>query len=230
MRIAVFSDIHGNYEALKSILNDIEKNNIDITIFLGDAISLGPNSEECIKLLTEKNIIYLYGNHELYLEKGCNIDPYIKKENIEHCKYIESLNLEKYIKNIYLKKEITFNNKKILFTHYFQVEDEYPFHSLSIVNDKNFNSIIDNYNYDYIFYGHEHKEDIKTINNTKLYGIGSSGCVKDDNTYYYVIDLNNNISIKKVTIKYNRNKLINSFNTKKYPQKDLIAYKLFNIK
>ena len=42
MKVAVFSDIHGNYEALTSIYDDIKKNNIDEIIFLGDVIGLGP--------------------------------------------------------------------------------------------------------------------------------------------------------------------------------------------
>ena len=41
-RGAVFSDIHGNYQALDTILNDIKNENIDKIIFLGDSVSLGP--------------------------------------------------------------------------------------------------------------------------------------------------------------------------------------------
>ena len=66
MRIAVFSDIHGNLEALKEILKDIEKENIDDIICLGDVIGLGPNSSECLDLIIKNNIKLVLGNHELY--------------------------------------------------------------------------------------------------------------------------------------------------------------------
>ena len=49
MKIAVFSDIHGNYQALKAILKKIG-NNYDEIVFLGDVIDLGPDSYECVKL------------------------------------------------------------------------------------------------------------------------------------------------------------------------------------
>ena len=49
MKVAVFSDIHGNYQALCAILKDIRKNNIDKIIYLGDAVSLGPDSSLCLK-------------------------------------------------------------------------------------------------------------------------------------------------------------------------------------
>ncbi len=55
-RIALISDIHGNLEALESILEDIKTKNIDEIICLGDTIAIGPNSKECIDLLIENNV------------------------------------------------------------------------------------------------------------------------------------------------------------------------------
>ena len=56
MRIAVFSDIHGNREALASIIEDIKKEKINEVICLGDTIGIGPNPSECLDLLIENNI------------------------------------------------------------------------------------------------------------------------------------------------------------------------------
>ena len=55
MKVAVFSDIHGNYQALDAILNDIKNENIDKIIFLGDSVSLGPCPNECIDRLIKEN-------------------------------------------------------------------------------------------------------------------------------------------------------------------------------
>ena len=41
MKIAIISDIHGNLEALKSVLNDIKNRNIDKIYCLGDIIAKG---------------------------------------------------------------------------------------------------------------------------------------------------------------------------------------------
>ena len=61
-KIAVISDIHGNYEALKTVLFDIKKREIDYIYCLGDVIGKGSRSNECLNLLKESNMVY--GNWE----------------------------------------------------------------------------------------------------------------------------------------------------------------------
>lgn len=64
LRIAVLSDIHGNYEAFKSVLADMEEQAISDTICLGDTVGYGPEPEECACLLRERDIVSVMGNHE----------------------------------------------------------------------------------------------------------------------------------------------------------------------
>jgi len=65
MRVAVISDIHGNLEAFKQVLIDIGKSNIDNTICLGDNIGYGPEPEQVIDMIKDRNIPTVMGNHEL---------------------------------------------------------------------------------------------------------------------------------------------------------------------
>jgi len=65
MRVAVISDIHGNLEAFKQVLIDIGKSNIDNTICLGDNIGYGPEPEQVIDTIKDRNIPTVMGNHEL---------------------------------------------------------------------------------------------------------------------------------------------------------------------
>lgn len=51
MKIAIISDIHGNLEALKATLKDIEKRKVDKIICLGDIIVKGVHPKECISLI-----------------------------------------------------------------------------------------------------------------------------------------------------------------------------------
>lgn len=53
-KIAIISDIHGNYEALKTVLFDIEKRGINHIYCLGDVIGKGTRPNECLDLL--KNV------------------------------------------------------------------------------------------------------------------------------------------------------------------------------
>lgn len=67
MRIAVLSDIHGNFQALLAVLADLAGNEVDRIVTLGDNVGYGPEPEEVIKTLTEQKILSVVGNHELAL-------------------------------------------------------------------------------------------------------------------------------------------------------------------
>ena len=65
MRLAIISDIHGNLEAFKEVLADIDQSRIDGLACLGDNIGYGPDSEGVIELVRERDIPSVMGNHEL---------------------------------------------------------------------------------------------------------------------------------------------------------------------
>ena len=66
MRIMIFSDIHGNIEALESMLKDAAGRGIHRRICLGDIIGYGPYPNECIDLIRSlKNCRCLAGNHDV---------------------------------------------------------------------------------------------------------------------------------------------------------------------
>ncbi|ANZ60148.1 metallophosphoesterase family protein [Secundilactobacillus paracollinoides] len=63
--IAVLSDSHGNGTAMRAVLADAEKFNVDEIWSLGDIAFGGPSSEDCYQLLSEVNTTqYLKGNWE----------------------------------------------------------------------------------------------------------------------------------------------------------------------
>lgn len=75
MKIAVFSDIHGNIEALKAVLEQIKDKKVELTVFLGDIFQRGNEEIECLELLKNSEVMCLKGNCELYMEHGVDIDP-----------------------------------------------------------------------------------------------------------------------------------------------------------
>jgi predicted phosphodiesterase len=62
MRIAVFSDVHGNLTALEAVLADIDRQAVDATVFAGDLCLVGPRPAECLRLAREQGITSIYGN------------------------------------------------------------------------------------------------------------------------------------------------------------------------
>ena len=75
-RYAIITDIHGNKEALESILDDIKKQNIDETYCLGDTIGIGPESKECIDILIKNKIKSILG------KLGLNYFDKVTSENV----------------------------------------------------------------------------------------------------------------------------------------------------
>lgn len=74
MKLAVVSDIHGNMEAFQQVLDDIDRCCVDETICLGDNIGYGPEPNEVIQALEQRNIISVLGNHELAIKDKQYLD------------------------------------------------------------------------------------------------------------------------------------------------------------
>jgi putative phosphoesterase len=67
MRIAFISDIHGNFTALQAVLADINSQNVDQIVCLGDTVTLGPQPKEVLNKLKELNCVLIQGNHDAAL-------------------------------------------------------------------------------------------------------------------------------------------------------------------
>ena len=74
MRLAIISDIHGNLEAFKEVLADIDRSQVDGIASLGDNVGYGPDSEEVVHLIRERNIPSVMGNHELAVSDNKYLD------------------------------------------------------------------------------------------------------------------------------------------------------------
>ena len=231
MKVAMFSDIHGNKEALNSIINDIKKNNIEEIICLGDIIGIGPNPKECMDIIVDNNIEMVLGNHELYYLKGTEIDDEIKEGELKHHKWVKEQLTDRhkqYLEKCNLTLEKVYNEKRVLLEHFLIDEnskDQYPFHEFNIINDGSIKDIVKDLNYDLIFIGHEHKE---FIVDNKLYDVGSSGCRKDNITRYTVLDTDT-FEVETKTIEFDREQFEKDLLERDYPDRNLIANWFFGI-
>jgi len=64
MRYAFISDIHANLEALEAVFDDIDTQEIDEVVCLGDIVGYGANPNECVDLVVKRCPIILLGNHD----------------------------------------------------------------------------------------------------------------------------------------------------------------------
>ncbi len=87
--IAILSDIHGNYEALKEVFNKIDSMHITRIYCLGDVIGYYSQVNECCNELRRRNVECVMGNHDWYMASGTDCE---RSHSVRDCmKYQRSI-------------------------------------------------------------------------------------------------------------------------------------------
>ena len=94
MKVGVFSDVHGNLEALNACLERLDKEQAERFIFCGDLIGYGPDPEACVqKILKLPLLACVLGNHDAALHQ-----PELEA-------FFKSINRRLYMLNCYEKSD-----------------------------------------------------------------------------------------------------------------------------
>jgi len=64
MRLAIFSDVHANLEALSAVMEAYRSERIDRYYCLGDVVGYGANPNECANMVRELAEVTILGNHD----------------------------------------------------------------------------------------------------------------------------------------------------------------------
>src|SRR3989338_1436074 len=64
MRYGIFSDIHGNLEALAEVLVALKKESINTCLCLGDIVGYGADPQKCIEIVKNTAVKIIAGNHD----------------------------------------------------------------------------------------------------------------------------------------------------------------------
>ncbi len=64
MRYGIYSDIHGNLEALQAVLDSMKALGVERRICLGDLVGYCANPNECVDIIREKSDLVILGNHD----------------------------------------------------------------------------------------------------------------------------------------------------------------------
>lgn len=223
----MFTDIHGNLEALKAIIEDIEKKQCDEIICLGDVLSIGPNPKECLDLIMNKKIKMVLGNHEMYCLNDLDTYRNVSEGERKHIEWVKSCLEEKHYE--YLKKlDIIYSFGNIVFMHFPYDEKEKDFLNPNLIYSDDKINIFNNYKgFDYYIFGHEHRRNDYEYDGRYYYCLGSSGCNKTGKTHYTIIDINRFVSVYKKEVDYDRYTFEQKLNNMEYPEKKFLAYNFF---
>ena len=162
MKVAVISDIHGNFQALESVMNDMKSNNVEKVFCLGDLAMAGPQPRLIIDLISKKpDWVVIQGNTDKMIadfspeimENVKNIFPVMANALADDVYFIED-EMKDYLRSLPPQKELTVEGVKVLLVHGSprrNNEDILP--DLSI---KKVEEILEGTDADIIFCGHTH--------------------------------------------------------------------------
>ena len=111
--IAILSDIHGNYEALKAVLGVLDSFKIKQLYCLGDIVGYYSQVNECCNELRNRNVKCVMGNHDWYMVSGTKC---LRSRSVNDCLEFQrnqdynkfSFYFDKYIEYEYAQKQIFF--------------------------------------------------------------------------------------------------------------------------
>ena len=197
MRYAVLADIHGNEYALRAVIKDVKKACIDELILLGDYVGYYYGVDVIIDMIRDWDFKAIKGNHETMLLKAVQIPSYMqeitKKYGSGHkiaMKHLKESNLD-FIRSLPHQVEFSVNNLDILLCHgapWNNDEYVYPDAKESVLQK------YDDYDYDYIFYGHTHYACKHQRNQKQIINPGSVGQSREKGgiAFWGVFDANKN--------------------------------------
>jgi putative phosphoesterase len=209
MNIGIIGDVHGNYVALKSVIDDMKKNNIDSVIVLGDIIFSGNEPQKCFDAIRElEPIVWIKGNTDDWLnEIDENFQPKTEIEDRIYKEFIKvngiiSMDVVKAIKILKEKEEIIIEGKKILCVHGSDRKINEPVGIM--MPQKELYELINRIEYDILLCSHTHSPYIVAFEGKLIMNVGSVGLPNDEPRASYGIlkfDRNNfEYSIRRIDI------------------------------
>lgn len=241
MKIAIISDIHGNIDALNSVLADIKNENCNKIFCLGDIAMAGPQPKEAIakiqSLIAETDFHIIQGNTDKMLSEF-SFDIYneiIKTSTVMASAYLADSKLlsneeKDFLKNLQKEEEINLFGIKILLVHGSpRKNNENIFPNLSI---EEVEEIIKDTDANLIFCGHTHMPcGYQTNTEQTVVNVGSVGrpFSETPKACYVVLDINETNStytIKHKLIEYNVEHASEILRNRKFEGSDKLAQML----
>jgi len=211
MRLAVISDIHGNLEALKQVLADIEKREVDAVCCAGDIVGYGPFPNEVIQLLQGRNIPSVMGNYDDTIGNSrmvCGCDYKDEEAALMGAFSVqwtsENVTAENklYLKQLPFEVDMGTENASIRIVHGSPRKfNEYLHENLT---DKEVNNILMECTADVLVCGHTHIPFIRSVGGKLVVNAGSVGkpIHGDPRSTYAIIEVNSKNTAEIIFVEY----------------------------
>lgn len=212
LKLAVFSDIHGNIQGLQAVLQDIAGRGADVLWCGGDLVGYGANPGEVIDTIRQSGIPTVMGNYDDsigYFRMTCGCD-YPSEEAME--RGLRSVAWTKanttdaqkaYLRNLPYKMERVMEGHRVVLVHASPARlNEYLFADTA---DDVIRTHLANTGADVLIVGHTHKPYHKVLDGKHLVNSGSAGKPKHGNpnaTYVLLTLTPGNVAVEIIEVPY----------------------------
>lgn len=198
MRIAIFSDVHGNLPALEAVLSDIHRQHVDAVYCLGDLVGYAPFPNEVTDRIRREQIPTIMGNYDDGVgfdrdECGCayrESDERMRgQHSLEWTKARVTPENKAFLRGLRPEIRVDADGRRVLLVHGSPRRmNEYLFEERP---DSSFQQLAASSNADIIVVGHTHKPYTKRIGDVWFVNVGSAGKPKDGNwqACYAILDV-----------------------------------------
>src|SRR3990172_1792344 len=186
MRIAAFSDIHGNLHALQAVLADIDEQKVDRIFCLGDLVGYGAYPNEVIELIRGRGIPTIMGNYDDGVgfdkeECGCAYtDPEMRRLgdlSLAWTKEHVTSENKAFLRSLLPNIRLTVDGKRLLLVHGSPRRiNEYLYEDRG---QSSLERIAKASEADVLVFGHTHLPYVKDVDGMLFVNVGSAGKPKD---------------------------------------------------
>lgn len=213
MKLAVFSDIHGNLQGLEAVLRDMEARGADVVWCGGDLVGYGANPGEVIDLVRRRGIPAIMGNYDDgigYWRIACGCDYPDEaamargQRSIQWTKEHTTDEQKAYLRNLPYRLQREMEGHQVVLVHGSPVRlNEYLFRDTP---EEVFRGHLAATGADVLIFGHTHKPFHKVLDGKHLVNSGSAGKPKHGHPVatYVLVDLSaaDGVQVEIVEVPY----------------------------
>jgi putative phosphoesterase len=198
MRLAIFSDIHGNIQALEAMLADLDSQRPDRIYCLGDLVGYGAFPNEVVDKIRARAIPTIIGNYDDGVgfereECGCaykeETDRQLGQRSLDWTKAKTTTANKAFLRGLLPHIRFESDGKRVLLVHGSPRKiNEYLFEDRPL---SSFERLAQSSDADVVMFGHTHVPYTKMVSGVLFVNVGSVGKPKDGDprACYALLDL-----------------------------------------
>ena len=186
MRIAVFSDVHANLQAMQAVWEDLEGQRPDVVYCLGDLVGYGAHPNEVVEFVRERQVPTVMGNYDEGVgfdlpECGCvyrdPADDARGKLSLQWTRKVTTDENKRYLQGLPFQLRLEDRSPRLLLVHASPRKiNEYLYADRP---QASFERLAKMAGTDVLLFGHTHLPYTKTVGRTLFVNTGSVGKPKD---------------------------------------------------